>query len=75
MYLPLGKFSSWASNGMCVEEVWINFKAILHKGIEKFVLHKMLRKNSNTEYYNREVKCLKAKVRKAYNRRILGHQY
>jgi hypothetical protein len=30
------KFSSWASNGRSVEEVWTR--------IEKFVQHKMLRK-------------------------------
>jgi hypothetical protein len=39
-----------------------------------FVPHKMLRKNADPEYYNRKVKSLKIKVRKAYNRRILGHQ-
>jgi hypothetical protein len=38
------KFSSWASNGTCVEEVWINFKVSLRQGIEKIVPHKMPRK-------------------------------
>jgi hypothetical protein len=32
-------------------------------------------KYSDPEYYDRKVKRLKVKVRKAYNRRILGHQY
>jgi hypothetical protein len=37
----------------------------------------MLRKNSDPEYYNKEVKKLKLKVRKAYtsNRKRLGQQY
>jgi hypothetical protein len=69
------KFSSWASNSTCIEEVWTNFKAIPLQGIERFVPHKMPRKNSNPEYYNKEVKHLNVKVRKAYNRRTLGHQY
>jgi hypothetical protein len=58
-----------------VEEVWTNFKAILRQGIEKFVPHRIQGKNSDPECYNREVKPLKVKVRKAYNRRILGRQY
>jgi hypothetical protein len=36
------KFSSWASNGKCVEEVLTNFKAILCQGIEEFLPHKIL---------------------------------
>jgi len=36
------------------------------------VPHKTLRKNSDTEYYNKEIRRLKSKVRKAYNRRKLG---
>jgi hypothetical protein len=45
---------------------------ILRQGIEKFY---PVRKNSDPEYYNREVKHLKVNVRKAHNRRMLGHQY
>jgi hypothetical protein len=37
--------------------------------------HKILRKNSEPEYYNKEVKRLKLKVRKAYSRRKSGQQY
>jgi hypothetical protein len=58
------KFSSWASNGICVEEVRTNFKAILCQGIEMFFPNKILRKYSDPEYYNIEVKPLKVKVRK-----------
>jgi hypothetical protein len=54
-YLPLGKVLIIASSGRYVEMVWTNFKAILHQGIEKFFPHKIPRKNSDTEYYNREV--------------------
>ena len=34
--------------------------------------HKTLRKNSDLEYYNMEIKRLKSKVRKEYNGRKLG---
>jgi hypothetical protein len=63
------RFAIWASNGRCVQEVWNNFKNIILKSIERFIPHKILRKNLDPEYYNKEVKKLKLKVRKAYNRR------
>jgi hypothetical protein len=44
-----------------------------HQSIERFIPHKILRKNSDPEYYNKEFKKLKAK--KAYNRRKSGQQY
>jgi hypothetical protein len=52
------KFAIWASNGVCVEEVWNNFKNIIFKNIEKFIPHKILRKISDPEYYHREAKKL-----------------
>jgi hypothetical protein len=69
------KFAVWASNGSSVEEIWENFKNIVHESIERFVPHKILRKNSDPEYYNREIKRLKSRVRKAYNRRKLVVHY
>jgi hypothetical protein len=71
------KFAIWASNGRCIEEVWTDFKNIIPENIERFIPHKILKKNSDPEYYNKEVKKLKLKlkVRKAYNRRKLGQQY
>jgi hypothetical protein len=36
------------------------------------VPHKILLKNSDPECYNKEIKRLKSKVRKAFNRRKLG---
>jgi hypothetical protein len=65
------KFLSWTSNGTRVEEVWTSFKAVLRQGIEKYVPHKMPRINSDTEHYIREVKHLKVKLGRAYNRRTL----
>jgi hypothetical protein len=53
--------------------VWTNFKNLILESIERFIPHKILRKNLDPEYYNKEVK--KLKVRKAYNRRKLGQQY
>jgi hypothetical protein len=67
------KFAIWASKGRSVEEVWNNFKNIILQCIEMFIPHKILRKNSDPEYYNEEVKKLKLKVRKAYNRRKSEH--
>jgi hypothetical protein len=52
-----------------------NFKNIIIESIERFVPHKILRKNSNPEYYNKEVRKLKIMVRKSYIRRKLGQQY
>jgi hypothetical protein len=69
------KFAVWASNSSCVEDIWNNFKNILYECIERFVPHKILRKNPDPEYYNKEIKRLKSKVRKAYDRGKLGVNY
>jgi hypothetical protein len=53
-----GKFGIWASNGSCVEGIWNNFKEIVSESIESFVPHKILRKNPDREYYNKEVQRL-----------------
>jgi hypothetical protein len=37
-------FPSWASNGSCVEDIWKRFKEIVFESIDRFVLHKILRK-------------------------------
>jgi hypothetical protein len=39
-----GKFSSWASNGSCVEEIWTHFKEVVFESIDRFVPHKIPRK-------------------------------
>ena len=69
------KFSQWAGNGSSVEEIWENYKNIIFEGINRYVPHKTLSKNPDPEYYNKEVKRLKVKVRKMYSRRKLGEQY
>ena len=66
------KFAVWASSGSSVEEIWNNFKNIVCESLECFLPYKILRKNSDPEYYNKEIKRLKSVVRKAYNRRKLG---
>ena len=58
------KLAIWASNGKCMEDTWKNFKEIVHEGIERFVPHKLLIKCPDPEYYNKEVKRLKSKIRK-----------
>jgi hypothetical protein len=52
-----------------------DFKNIILESIERFIPHKIQRKNSGPEYYNKNAKKLKLKVRKAYNRRKLGKHY
>ena len=59
------KLRTWANNGSCVEDIWKNFKDIVSEGIERFVPHKILKPNPDPEYYNKEVKRLKVKVRRA----------
>jgi hypothetical protein len=68
------KFGKWASNGSCVDEIWKNFKERVSECIERFDPHKILRNPPDNEYY-KEVKRLKIKVRKAYNRRKLGQHH
>jgi hypothetical protein len=63
------KFTFWASNGRNVEEIWNNFKNIVDENIDRFVPQKTLRKYSDPEYYNKEIKRLKSKIRKEYNKR------
>ena len=50
-------------------------KNIVHGSVECFVPHKILKINLDPEYYNKDIKRLKAKVRKTYNRRKLGVNY
>lgn len=69
------KYHFWAGNGSCVEDIWKNYKDIIFEGIKRYVPHKILGKNPDPEYYNKEVKRLKVKVRKMYNKRKLGHPY
>jgi len=45
-----------------VEEMWNNLKNIVYESIERFVPHKTLRKLSDPEYYNKEIKQSKSKV-------------
>ena len=68
------KLLTRANNGSCVKDVWKNFKDIVFEGIEHSFLHKILKQNPDPEY-NKEVKQLKVKVRRAYNRRKLGKHY
>jgi hypothetical protein len=58
----------------CVEEIWKSFKETVYASIYLFVPHKILRKNPDPEYYNKEVKRLKVKVRRVYKRK-LGKRY
>ena len=69
------RLPTWANNGRCVDDIWKTFKDIVLEVIERFVPHKILKPNPDPEYYNKEVKRLKLKVRRAYNRRKFGEYY
>jgi hypothetical protein len=68
------KLASWASNGSCMEETWEHFTEIVFESIDLFVPHKILRKNPDPEYYNKEVKRHKEKGRREHDKRKLGQQ-
>ena len=70
-----GKFASWTSNGSCVEKIWKSVREKVFESIDRFVPHKILRKNPDPEYYKKEVKWLKVKVRRVHNKRKLGQRY
>jgi hypothetical protein len=61
------KFKLWAGSVSCVEEIWNNYKDIIFEAIQRYVPQKTLSKNPDPEYYNREFKRLKVKVRKVYS--------
>jgi len=69
------KFNLWAGNGSYVEEIWKNFKDKIFEGIKCYVPQNILNKNPYPEYYNKEVKRLKIKVRKMYNKRKFWQLY
>ena len=68
------KFYLWAGNGSCMEDIRKSYKGIIFEGIKRYVLHKILGKNPDPEYYNKEVKWLKLKVREMWKRK-LGQLY
>jgi len=49
-----------------------SYKDIIFDRIKRYVPIKILIKNPDPEYYNKEVKRLKVKVRKMYNKRTFG---
>jgi len=59
------RFADWANNSSSVEQIWNNLKNIVHESVESFVPHKTLKINSDPEYYNKDIKRLNVKVRKA----------
>ena len=49
------KLPTWANNGSCVEDIE-KLQGHSFLGVERFVPHKILKPNSDPEYYNKEVK-------------------
>ena len=68
-------FNLWAGNNSCVEDIWKSYKDVIFEGIKRYVPQKNLSKNPDPEYYNKEVKRLKVKVRKMYSKRKFGQPY
>jgi hypothetical protein len=66
------KFTLWAGNGSCIEEILKSYKNVVFEGTERFVLPKILSKNPDPLYCNRGVKLLKVKVRRVFNKRKFG---
>ena len=50
------KFKLWVGNGSCFEEIWKSYKDIIFEGIKCYVPQKVLSKNPDPEYCNKEVK-------------------
>jgi hypothetical protein len=71
----LEKFRLWGGNGSCVEDIWKSYTDIIFESIKRYVPQKFLSKYSDPEYYNKEIKRLKVKVRKMYNKRKFGQLY
>jgi hypothetical protein len=69
------KFKLWAGNDSSVEGIWKSYKDIVFEGIERFVPQKVLSRNPDPEYYTKEVRRLKVKVRTVYNKRKAGQHY
>jgi len=69
------EFNMRAGNGSWVQEIWENFKVIFFEAIKCYVPQKLLSKNLDPEYNNKEVKRLNVKVRKMYNKRKYGLPY
>jgi hypothetical protein len=58
-----------------VEEIWKSYKKIVFEGIQRFVPHTILSNKPDPEYYTKEVKRLKVKVSRVYNKRKFGGHY
>ena len=69
------KLPTWANNDSCVEDIWKNFKNVIFEITKCFVPHKSLKPNPYPEHYNKVVRRLKVKVRRAHNKRKLGDHY
>ncbi|KAJ4451854.1 hypothetical protein ANN_03332 [Periplaneta americana] len=52
-----------------MDQVWENFKRILIEATSKYVPYKIVKSNSDPEYYTKYVRQLKKKARRAYNKR------
>lgn len=68
-------YNDWVSQGSSVDEIWQSFKRIVLYCLEKFVPTKVIKPNSDPEYYNAEIRRLKRKVGKSCARRKYDEEH
>jgi hypothetical protein len=68
-------FKLRAGNGSCVEHIWKSYKDIIFEGVERYIPQKILSKDLDPEYCNKEIKRLMVKGREMYNKRTFGQPY
>jgi hypothetical protein len=70
-YRDMGKLLRYGSD----IEIRKSYKDTIFESIKHFVPQKILSKNPDPEYYNKEVKRLKVKARKMHSKRKFGQHY
>lgn len=63
------KYNNFLRTEGGIEEQWGAFKTIVETALDKYVPCKILKSNSDPEYFNGAIRRLKRKVRLAFNRR------
>ena len=58
-----------------MEDIWKSYKGIIFEGIKHYVPQKIVGKNPDPKYCNKEVIQLKVKVRNMYSKIKFGQPY
>ena len=62
-------FHEWSTQQGDINNYWTSFKTLLDLARTRYIPQRRLRRNGDPVYYNKEVKALKIKCRKAYPER------